>query len=104
MKNGNSEIKDKHHYEEIMHQSEEDIHYYEEDMNNKNRNFEFEFDIDKVNEYFINGIGNIQDGNYEEIYEKGFRDGYEKAKQEALNYLEKNKYSKKRKSMNVRKY
>lgn len=93
MKNGNSEIKDMHH-----------IHHHEEDMNNKNRNFEFEFDINEANEYLINGIGNIKDDNYEEIYEKGFRDGYEKAKQEALDYLEKNKYSKKQKSMNARKY
>lgn len=82
MKNGNSGIKDSHHYE---------------DMDDKNRNFEFEFDINEASEYFINEIGNIKNEDYEEIYEKGFKDGYEKAKQEVLDYLEKNKHSKKQK-------
>lgn len=90
MKNGNSGIKD--------------MDYYEEELNDKNHNFEFEFDIDEADQYFIKGIGNIKDGDYEEIYEKGFKDGYEKAKQEALDYLEKNKYGKKQKSMHVKKY
>jgi flagellar biosynthesis/type III secretory pathway protein FliH len=81
MKNGNSEIKDS---------------FYYEDINDKNRNFEFEFDIDEAEEYFIKGIGNIKNVDYEEIYEKGFKDGYEKAKQEALDYLEKNKNHKKK--------
>lgn len=88
MKNGNSGIKDSDYYE---------------DMNDKNRNFEFEFDINEADEYFIKGIGNIKDADYEEIYEKGFKDGYEKAKQEVLDYLEKNKYKKKQKSMRFKK-
>lgn len=90
MKNGNNGIKDKH--------------YYEEELNDKNQNFEFEFDINEADEYFIKGIGNIKNGDYEEAYEKGFKDGYEKAKQEALDYLEKNKYGKRQKSMNGKKY
>ena len=78
--------------------------YEDEGMNIKNRNFDFEFDIEEANEYFINGMGNINDGDYEEIYQKGFKDGYEKAKQEALAYIEKNKYSSKSKYMKVKKY
>ncbi len=76
----------------------------DESMNNKNRNFDFEFDIEEANEYFINGMGNINDGDYEEIYQKGFKDGYEKAKQEALDYIEKNKSSSKNRYMKVKKY
>lgn len=90
MKNSNNEMKD--------------MHYNDEDMNNKNRNFEFEFDIDEADEYFIKGIENIKNRDYEEIYEKGFKDGYEKAKQEALDYLEKNRYTKKKKSPDTNKY
>lgn len=78
--------------------------YEDDSMNNKNRNFDFEFDIEEANEYFINGMGNINDGDYEEIYQKGFKDGYEKAKQEALDYIEKNKSSSKYKYMKVKKY
>ena len=78
--------------------------YGDQGMNMKNRNFDFEFDIEEANEYFINGMGNINDGDYEEIYQKGFKAGYEKAKQEALDYIEKKKYSSKSKYMNFKKY
>lgn len=88
MKNGNSGINDNNNFE---------------DMKDKNPNFEFEFDIDEADQYFLKGIGNIKNADYEEIYEKGFEDGYEKAKQEALDYLEKNKYSKKQKSLHFKK-
>lgn len=91
MNNKNSGRKDKKDYEDEV-------------INNKNRNFDFEFDIEEANEYFINGMGNINDGDYEEIYQKGFKAGYEKAKQEALDYIEKNKYSSKNKYMKVKKY
>lgn len=90
MKNENSGIKDKH--------------YYEEELEDKNRNFEFEFDINEADQYFMKGIGNIKNGDYEEIYNKGFKDGYEKAKQEALDYLEKNKYVKRQKYTHGNKY
>ena len=69
------------------------------------KNYNFEFDIDEADECFINGMGNIENedecftngmGNIEnedckEVYQKGFKDGYEKAKQEVLVYMKKNK-------------
>lgn len=78
--------------------------YEDESMNNKNRNFDFEFDIEEANEYFINGIRSSDEKDYKEAYQKGFKDGYEKAKQEALDYIEKNKYSSKYKYVKVKKY
>lgn len=82
-----------------------DTHYYENEdqsMNSENCNFDFEFDIDETNECFIKGIENINDGDYEEIYQKGFKDGYDKAKQELLDYIQKNKSSTKYKYMQVK--
>ncbi|WP_160690422.1 hypothetical protein [Clostridium sp. C2-6-12] len=89
MKNGNSGINDNNFFEDIK---------------DKNRNFEFEFDIDEADQYFLKGIGNIKDSDYEEIYAKGFNDGYEKAKREALDYIEKYKNGRKQKSMHSKKY
>ncbi|OOM72736.1 hypothetical protein CLPUN_46510 [Clostridium puniceum] len=70
-----------------------DMHYYEsENTNNENCNFEFEFDINEADEYFMEDIRNVKDEDHEEeVYQKGFKDGYEKAKQELLDYIQKNK-------------
>lgn len=97
MNNRNSGRKDTHYYEDENENENET-------MNNKNCNFDFEFNIDEANEYFIKGMGNINDGDYEEIYQKGFKDGYDKAKQELLDYIEKNKSSDKYKYMQGKKY
>ena len=57
----------------------------------ENNNFDFEFDIDEANECFIKDMENTNSEECEEVYEEGFKDGYEKAKQEVVAYMKKNK-------------
>ena len=60
---------------------------------NKNCNFDFdiELNIDEADECFINNMVNTDNEDCEEMYQEGFKDGYDKAKQEVLVYMIKNK-------------
>ena len=63
-------------------------------IKNNNYNFELEFDMDAANECFIKDMEkiNYEDGeDSEAVYQEGFKDGYEKAIEEVLVYMKKNK-------------
>lgn len=60
-------------------------------IKNYNLDFDIEFDIDKADECFINDMENSDNEDCNEAYQEGFKDGYEKAKQEVLLYMKKNK-------------
>ena len=68
---------------------------YDEDecgsIKKENYNLDFEFDIDEANECFIKDMENSNSEECEELYEEGFKEGYEKAKQEVVVYMKKNK-------------
>jgi len=76
--------------------SDSKFSYYEEDLgstNYKNFNFNYEVDFDETDQYFTNQLENIQNDGYKKGYQEGYTDGYEKAKEEILDYIEKNNIS-----------
>jgi len=63
-------------------------------IKNNNYNFDLEFDMDEANECFMKDMekSNNEDcEDSEEVYLEGFKDGYEKAIEEVLVYMKKNK-------------
>jgi len=73
------------------------VNYYEdksESMKNNNYNFDLELDMNEANECFIKDMEKNNDEkceDSEEAYIEGFKDGYERAVEEVLVYMKKNK-------------
>lgn len=65
-------------------------------MTNNNYNFDFDIDMDEEDECFteedfMNDMANTCSEDMVKIYKEGFKAGYEKARQEVLVYMKKNK-------------
>jgi len=74
------------------------INCYEDEhgsAKNKNYNFDFDIDINEADECFINNVEKNDNKDCEEVFKEGFKEGftegYEKAIQEILVYMKKNK-------------
>jgi hypothetical protein len=61
-------------------------------IEDENYDFDFDFDFDEIDQCLTNELEDIDNEGYEKAYQDGCKDGYEKAKQEVLYYMKKNKF------------